>query len=115
MMNQGLIWLADNLRVSYGDAMLRLARMVVRASNVYQLMVFQRPIEPIAPTLRWSLKWPRWQAPSAEDRERDARTLSTLVQAGQLSTLTAVKSIADVYDIPDVDAEMALIAKERST
>jgi len=115
MMNQGLIWLADNLRVSYGDAMLGLARMVVRASNVYQLTLCQRPVAPISPSLRWSLKWPRWHALSAEDRERDARTLSTLVQAGQLSTLTAVKSIADAYDIPDVDAEMALIARERST
>ena len=28
MMNQGLVWLADNLRVSYGDAVLKLARMV---------------------------------------------------------------------------------------
>ena len=27
MMNQGLVWLADNLRVSYGDAVLKLARM----------------------------------------------------------------------------------------
>ncbi|WP_374297210.1 phage portal protein [Sphingomonas sp.] len=113
MMNQGLIWLADNLRVSYGDAMLRLAQMVVRASNVYPLRVFGRPVAAIAPSLRWSLKWPRWHAPSAEDRERDARTLSMLVEGGQLSSVTALKSIADVYDIPDVEAEMALIARER--
>jgi hypothetical protein len=113
MMNQGLIWLADNLRVSYGNAMLDLAGMVVRASNVYQLQVFRRPVAAIPVTLRWSLKWPRWHPPTAEDRERDARTLSTLAAAGQLSTVTAIKSIADVYDIPDVDTEMALIARER--
>ena len=41
LMNQGLIWLADNLRVSYGEgALLQLARMVVRASNIYRLKVF---------------------------------------------------------------------------
>ena len=28
LMNQGLVWLADNLRVSYGNGLLRLARMV---------------------------------------------------------------------------------------
>ena len=113
MMNQGLIWLADNLRVSYGDAMLKLAQMVMQASHVYQLSVFRQKVAPVPPALRWSLKWPRWHAPTAEDRERDARTLGLLVEAGQLSRLSAVKSIADVYDIPSVQGEMALIAEER--
>ena len=40
LMNQGLIWLADNLRVSYGEgALLELARMILRASQVYRLRV----------------------------------------------------------------------------
>ncbi len=111
MMNQGLIWLADNLRVSYGDALLRLARMVVRASNVFPLVAMGAEVVPIGP-VRWTLKWPRWQMPGAEDRERDARTLSTLAAAGQISRLTAVKSIADVYEIQDVEAEMQRIAGE---
>jgi hypothetical protein len=106
-----LIWLADNLRVSYGDALLRLARMVVRASNVFPLVVMGAEVAPIAQT-RWTLKWPRWQMPGAEDRERDARTLSTLATAGQISRLTAVKSIADVYEIQDVEAEMQRISEE---
>jgi hypothetical protein len=112
MMNQGLIWLADNLRVSYGGALLELARMVARASNVFPLTVFGAAVPAINPATRWALKWPRWQMPVAEDRERDARTLSTLAAAGQISRLTAVKSIADVYDISDVAAEMARIAAE---
>ncbi len=111
MMNQGLIWLADNLRVSYGDALLRLAGMVVRASNVFPLVVMGAEVAPIA-QVRWTLKWPRWQMPGAEDRERDARTLSTLAAAGQISRLTAVKSIADVYEIQDVSAEMQRISEE---
>jgi len=115
MMNQGLIWLADNLRVSYGDALLKLARMVVLASNVYRLNVFGEAVAPIAPTARWTLKWPRWQTPTAEDRERDARTLATLRGAGQISRMTALKSIADIYDIPDVDAELQRIAEEETT
>ena len=112
MMNQGLIWLADNLRVSYGDALLRLARMVARASNRYDLTVFGEPVAPISPATRWTLKWPRWHAPTAEDRERDARTLGMLREAGQISRMTALKSIADVYDIPDVDAELQRIGEE---
>ena len=46
MMNQGLIWLADNLRVSYGDALLRLAGMVVRASAVFPLRVMGAAVAP---------------------------------------------------------------------
>src|SRR6202453_1436011 len=36
LLNQGLIWLADNLRTSYGEAgLLQLARLIVRASQTY--------------------------------------------------------------------------------
>lgn len=110
MMNQGLVWLADNLRVSYGDALLKLARMVVAASHLYPLRILGQPIEPIPPTVRLGLIWPRWYAPTSEDRGRDAQTLRTLAEAGLISQETAVKTIADVYDIEDVPAELARIA-----
>jgi hypothetical protein len=112
MMNQGLIWLADNLRVSYGDGLLRLAGMVARASNVYRLRSRGAMLEPISPAARLSLKWPRWYAPTAEDRNLDAQTLVALASAGQISRLTAVKAIADVYDIADVGAEIKQIDNE---
>ncbi len=112
MMNQGLVWLADNLRVSYGDALLKLARMVVLASNLYPLRVFGQEVAPMAPSVRLGLIWPRWYAPGAEDRARDAQTLRTLAESGHISTETAVKSIADVYDIEDVHAELARIAAQ---
>ena len=65
------------------------------------------------PATRLSLKWPRWYAPTADDRQKDAQTLSALAQAGQISRETAVKSIADTYDIEDVPAELARIAADR--
>jgi hypothetical protein len=109
MMNQGLVWLADNLRVSYGDALLKLARMVMRATHLYPLRIFGEVVEPIPPAVRLGLIWPRWYAPSSEDRARDAQTLRTLAEARHISRETAVKSIADVYDIEDVPAELARI------
>jgi hypothetical protein len=114
MLNQGLVWLADNLRVSYGDALLQLARMVVRASNRYRITSYGEAIEPIDPATRLGLKWPRWYAPTSEDRQRDAQTLATLTNAGHLSQETAVKSIADVYDIEDLPAELARIASDQN-
>lgn len=114
LLNQGLIWLADNLRVSYGEgALLALARMVLRASQIYRLNVFGAPLPRLDPNARISLKWPRWTPPTADDRQKDALTLSTLAASGQISRETAVKSIADVYDIEDVPAELARIAAER--
>ena len=114
MMNQGLVWLADNLRVSYGDALLKLARMVVRASHLYPLRILGQGIEPIPHAVRLGLIWPRWYAPTSEDRARDAQTLRTLAEAGLISQETAVKTIADVYDIEDVHAELARIGHRPS-
>lgn len=115
LMNQGLIWLADNLRVSYGEgALLQLARMVLLASNTYRLQAFGAEIPALDATARLTLKWPRWYPATAEDRQRDAQTLATLAASGQISRETAVKSIADTYDIEDVPAELARIAASRS-
>jgi hypothetical protein len=113
LMNQGLIWLADNLRVSYGEnALLALARMVLRASEVYNLRVMGREITALDPATRLGLKWPRWNAPTSDDRQKDAQTLSTLARAGQISRETAVKAIADTYDIEDVPGELARITAD---
>jgi hypothetical protein len=114
LMNQGLIWLADNLRVSYGEgALLELARMILRASEVYRLRVFGADIAPLDTSSRLALKWPRWYASSADDRQKDAQTLATLSASGQISRETAVKSIADTYDIEDIPAEIARIGSDR--
>ena len=114
LMNQGLIWLADNLRVSYGRAMLQIARMIVMASNRYQLSADGDVLDPMDSRTRITLSWPRWYAPASQDRLSDAQTLQTLVQAKLLSRETAVKSIADIYPIDDVPAELSRIDTEEA-
>jgi hypothetical protein len=114
LMSQGLVWLADNLRVSYGEgALLSLARMVLRARQRYALRVMGAALPELDEDARLWLKWPRWYPQSAEERQQDAQTLSTLAAAGQISRETAVKAIADTYDIEDVGAELDRIAQER--
>jgi hypothetical protein len=110
LLNQGLIWLADNLRISYGEgALLQLAGMILRATQLYPLSVMGKRVSDLDPTARLSLKWPRWYAPTSDDRQKDAQTLSTLATAGLISRESAVKSIADTYDIEDVPGELAQI------
>ena len=111
LMNQGLLWLADNLRISYGEgAILTLARMILRAGEKYQLRVADTDVAKLDPTAKLSLIWPAWYPQTSEDRQRDASTVTTLVANSQLSRETALKAIAATYDIEDIPAELARIA-----
>jgi hypothetical protein len=113
LMNQGLIWLADNLRISYGEgALLTLARMFLRAHVKYKLRIGEEPLPPLDAEASLSLIWPRWYPATAQDRQHDAQTLATLTAAKLLSTETAVKTLADTYDVEDIPAELARIRSD---
>lgn len=100
LLNQGLIWLADNLRTSYGEVgLLQLIRLIVRASWIYTLIVFGEPIEPLDRNASLSLKWPRWYPTTADDRQKDVQSLTSLVAAGCISRETAARTIASCYDM----------------
>ena len=114
MMNQGLIFLADNLRVSYGAAILQIFRMIIEASHRYDLTTHHEPIAALNRSARLRLQWPRYYAPDAQDRSLDAQSLATLTQSGLLSPETALRSIADLYAVSDISAERARIAQEQT-
>jgi hypothetical protein len=107
LLNQGLIWLADNMRTSYGEAgLLQLARMIVRASQTYALVVLGQEIGPLDPAASLSLKWPRWYPTTADDRQKDVQSLTSLVAAGCISRETAARAIAACYDIEHFAEEL---------
>ncbi len=113
LMNQGLIWLADNLRISYGSGgILPLMKMVVQASQVFPLTVMGEVLAPLDTAQRLSLRWPRWYPLSADDRLKEAQAVATLTGAGQLSRGTAVKTIAAAHSITDVEAELNAIDQD---
>jgi Phage portal protein, SPP1 Gp6-like len=116
LMNQGLIWLADNLRISYGESgLLTLARMIARAAERYTITVMGRTAPPMSEGSRLSLRWRPWYPPSPADRLAEAQTLQTLCAAGLISRETATRSLADTYGIADVAAELSSIAKDTQT
>jgi hypothetical protein len=103
LLNQGLIWLADNLRTSYGEVgLLQLARLIVRASQSYAIVSFGEEIGPLDPSAPLSLKWPRWYPTTADDRQKDVQSLTSLVASGCISRETAFKAIASCYDMEHV-------------
>ena len=114
LMNQSLINLADKLRSSYGEGgLLKLLKMVAVISNQIELLTSEgEKIVPIANGTKLSLIWPRWFAPTADDRQADAGAISVLKGAGVMSAETAVKSIAADYDIEDVAAELVALKGE---
>jgi len=113
LMNQGLIWLADNLRISYGDGgVLALLKMVVRASNIYPLLVMGDVVAPMDTAARITLRWPRWYPLSADDRLKEAQAVATLANAGQLSREAGVKVTAAATGVEDVAAELEAIDQE---
>ena len=116
LMNQGLLWLTDNLRITYGEvALLSLARMIVRASSRYALRVAEGKLPAMDPSATLSLKWPGMvsnlsRGPSAATRP----LLQTLINSGLLSRSSAAKAIANSYDIDNVAAELAQCDSDQS-
>jgi len=113
LMNQGLIWLADNLRISYGDGgVLALLKMVVQASQVFPLAVMGEIMPALDATQRLTLRWPRWYPLSADDRLKEAQAVATLTNAGQLSQASGVKILAAANGIADVQNELNAIDQD---
>ena len=114
LMNQSLIWLADRLRVTYGEgALLNLLKMALLAHEKFPLTVNGVAMAKIKPDVVITLRWPAWYSPTAHDRQEMATTLKLHKEAGHLSRETSVKKLAADYDIEDVNAELALIAADQ--
>ena len=111
LMNQSLVWLADKLRISYGEgALVDLLRMVLVASTKIKLLgKDKQPLGDLNAKATVTLRWPQWYAPTASDLMQTATTLTTLANAQHISQETAVKTIAADFDIEDVSTELALI------
>jgi hypothetical protein len=114
LMNQSLIWLADKLRVSYGEgALLTLLRMALKANEKYPFKVAGKKWGALDAQATVSLRWSPWYQPTASDRNDTAQTLKTHKEAGHMSRETAVKTLAGDFDIEDIDAELKRIEADQ--
>jgi hypothetical protein len=114
LMNQALIWLADKLRVSYGEgAMLSLLKMVLAAHAKYPLTVKGQKMMAIKPDTEVTLRWPAWYHATAADLQAQAATLSLLSKNSLMSKETAVSALASNYDVEDTKSELAKIEARR--
>ena len=109
-------WLADQLRVSYGDALLQLCRMVLRAGERYPLRIGGRAAPDWNASAPLHLVWPPWYPAGSEERARDADTVLRLLAAGQLSRAAAARALAADWGADAVaDAEILKTAAAART
>jgi hypothetical protein len=115
LMNQSLIWLADKLRIAYGEgALLDLLNMVVKASKRFKLTDKRgKPIGEMSDDKEVSLRWPAWYAPTYADKQTEAITLTALTAGGLMAQETATGLTGVTYDIDDTDEEMKRIAADK--
>lgn len=115
LMNQALIWLADRLRISYGEGAIKdLLSMIIKASAKMQLKHRDGSKVEELKGDGLALRWPAWYPPTATDKQTNANTIKTLKDASLLSQETGVKIIAADHDIEDPADELKLIEKDEA-
>ena len=101
LMCQGLIWLADRLRISYGDGgLLGLLKMLCRASARLErgLLVAGEAHADLDPA-GLALVWPSWFPASFSDRQAQASSIAMLLQAGVIDHQVAFDIVAPLYGL----------------
>ncbi len=110
LMMSGLIWLADRLRISYGEsALLSLLRMACKASQVMSGGLTIGDERVVIDDAGLELRWPAWISPTAQDEMTTAQAVVTAYAGGVVSLKTAVTKMATLLGVDDLTAEMKLI------
>jgi hypothetical protein len=112
MMNQGLVWLADRLRITYGQhGLLSLIGLVCQASQKIALTIAGEAVSDLDGT-GLSLLWPRFFSPSYAEKFQDAQAYVTLRNQGLISRERAVAKMAPDNDVEDIAEELGKIAAD---
>lgn len=114
LMMTGLIWLADRLRISYGEgALLSLLRMVCAASAVIDsgLIINDKPYRNIDPD-GLELRWATWMPPMPQDLLQTAQALVTAVDGRVISQETAAGKYGSLLDVDDAEEELLRIQND---
>lgn len=116
-MNQALIWLADKLRISYGESgFIDLLNMIIAISNLpgKGIDIGNGLLQNLDPNEKITLRWPAWYPDTPGDKVQSANALKTLSDGGFISTETGTKVIADNYQIVDIAGERTLIEADQA-
>lgn len=112
-----LIWLASQMRISYGeDGLKKIINMVIDANKMYELIVDDEAIPAGALTCEGlQLKWSPWFPETTDDKQKTATTVRILKDANIISSKTATETVADQYNILDIEEELREIKLDRDS
>jgi hypothetical protein len=114
LLYQELIWLADDLRATYGEpGLLATMKMVILAQDKIKdgILINGKPVSNLK-LEGLALKWPAWFEPTPHDRLEDSQAISTGRKSGTISRELAVMHMAPAYDNEDISTELARIAAD---
>ena len=114
LMHQGLIWLADRLRISYGEgALLSLLRMVCAASQKLKggVIIGDTAVKNLDPA-GLALHWPAWFQPTPSDGLAIAQGIVTAFAGDVVSQESAVRLYAAAIGLDDPAAELKRVLAE---
>ena len=113
MMNQDLIWQTSKLRISYGNALLNLLKMICKISNIPNVFI-KIDDEKITGlnSKGLTLVWPNWYTLTAQEKQLEVNAICQAYDSKIISKHTAIKNIANIYEIEDIEAEYLLLEKE---
>lgn len=114
--NQSLIWVADKLRVTYGEFGVRSIINILRKLNDHYPIYSGDdllPVGSLSSECGISLIWNDWYSSTPDDRSKDANTYKTLKDAGLISQKTALSNLSAEYEIDNIDDEIERIKEEK--
>ncbi len=113
-LNQSLIWLADILRIYYGNnGIVPIVKMILEASRKVNIVINGNPLGAIKET-HLTLNWPAWYPTSTDDKKRVAETLKILTDSKIMSKETATKFVSEEYNISDEQEEISKIQADQA-
>ena len=113
LLNQTLVWLADRLRISYGEKSLHnVLQLIITVSRKVALVYKDGTTVGELAAGNIALSWPSWYSPTPVELQQTIETLARAVDAGIISRESAIAEICALYDIEDVAAETTLIKAE---
>ncbi len=116
LMMSGLIWLADRLRISYGEgALIDVLRMVCAASHALEagIVVGGTTYKGLNPD-GLELRWAPWMPVMPQDMLTTAQALVTGYAGGVLSQQTAIHTYAGLLNVDDAEAEAKQVLAEQA-
>lgn len=113
ILNQPLIWLAERLRVTYGNyGLIKVINLIIKGSKKYPVMIKGKKLS-FTDSCYPELRWEDFYVSSAEEKQQKANTIKTYKDANLISTETAIKAISSEFGIKNVQNEVTAINEEQ--